>query len=190
MSETAQETTDDGTYSGLFGAFPYAYRTSESRLFRLYAVLGGLLALLVAVFFGLALVTLLGQTTAAGAGTFTFSRSLFVLVGFFAVAPLVAPVLFAARQHRRGRGDVRYDRTMAALGFLFVVSLYVAAVISIPPEFVLDGETVQRDAPSGVFAPIVAVLYALPSITSVVPPTLVGLAMYVAHRRLRRDATG
>ena len=188
MSETAQERAEgeeERTYSGLFGAFPYAYRTSDSRLFRAYVVLGGLLALALGLFFGLALVTLLGQTAGATGGTFTFSRSLFVLVGFFAVAPLVAPVLFAARQHRRGRADARYDRTMALLGVAFVLSLYVASVISIPPTFVLDGETVQRDTPTGLFAPIVAVLYALPAATSPIPPALVTLAMYLVHRRLR-----
>ncbi|MWG33707.1 hypothetical protein [Halomarina oriensis] len=186
MSETAQERSDEDerSYSGLFGAFPYAFRTSDSRLFRAYVVVGGLFALLVTLVFALALVTLLGQTAGAGAGTFTFSRSLFILVGLFAVAPLVAPVLFVARQHRRDAGETRYDLTMAGLGFLFLLSLYVATVISIPPEFVLDGETVQRGTPSGLFAPVIAVLYTLPSVTSVVPPTLVGLSIYVAHRRL------
>ncbi|MFD1513598.1 hypothetical protein [Halomarina rubra] len=188
MSETAREQSDDGeaaTYSGLLSAFPYAYRQSESRLFRVYVVVGGLLALLLGVFFGLAVVTLVGRTAGAGAGTFSFSRSLFVLVGFFAVAPLVAPVLFVARQHRHGKGDVRYDRTMAMLGVIFVLSLYVASVVSIPETFELDGETVQREEPTGPLAPVVSVLYALPGVASPVPPALVALSMYLAHRRLR-----
>ena len=186
MSETARERADgddEPTYSGLFGAFPYAYRASDSRLFRAYVVFGGLLAVALGLFFGLALVTLLGQTASATGGTFTFSRALFVLVGFFAVAPLVAPVLFAARQHRRGRGDARYDRTMALLGVAFVCSLYVASVVYIPSTVVLDGETVQRDSPTGLFAPVIAVFYALPAWASPVPPALVALAMYLVHRR-------
>ncbi|MFC5972251.1 hypothetical protein ACFPYI_12995 [Halomarina salina] len=188
MSETAQEragSDEEHTYSGLFGAFPYAYRASDSRLFRAYVVLGGLLALVLALFFGLAIVTLLGQTATASGGTFTFSRSLFVLVGFFAVGPLVAPVLFVARQHRRGLGDERYDRTMALLGLGFVLSLYVASVVSIPPSYEMDGQVMQRDAPSGLFAPIVGALYALPAWTSPVFPAIVALGMYLVHRRQR-----
>lgn len=189
MSETAREHTDEEaderTYSGLLSAFPYAYRQSESRLFRGYVVVGGLLALVLGFFFGLALITLVGRTAGASAGTFSFSRSLFVLVGFFAVAPLVAPVLFVARQHRYGEGDARYDRTMALLGLVFLLSLYVASVISIPESFVIDGEVRQRDAPSGPLGPVVAVLYAIPGVASVVPPALVAVSMYVAHRRLR-----
>jgi hypothetical protein len=189
MSETADERADgdgsDGTYSGLLGAFPYAFRTSESRLFRAYAVVGGLLTLLLGLFFALAVVAVFGRTAGAGGGTFTFSRSLFVLVGFFAVAPLVAPVLFVARQHRRGLGDVGYDRTMAALGVLFVASLYVAVVMTVPESFVLDGETVTRDAPTGLLAPLIRVLYAAPPVSGVVPPTAVALVMYLTHRRLR-----
>lgn len=178
MSETQR------AYSGLFGAFPYAYRESESRLFRIYAVVGGLLALLVAVLFTFALVVAFGNTSGATGGTFTFSRTLFVLVGFFAVGPLVGPVLFVARQHRTGNADPRYDAAMAAMGFLFVVSLYVGAVVSIPAEFTLDGETVDRGTPTGLFAPVVGLLYALPPLSSVVPPVLVAVGMVLLHRRL------
>ena len=178
MSETQR------AYGGLFGAFPYAFRESESRLFRLYAVVGGLLALLVALLFTFALVVVLGNTSGASGGTFTFSRSLFILLGFFAVGPLVGPVLFVARQHRRGRADPRYDAAMAAAGFLFVLSLYVGAIISVPPAFELDGETVERDAPAGLFAPAVGLLYALPPVASVLPPLSVAVGMALLHRRL------
>ncbi len=178
MSETQR------AYSGLFGAFPYAFRRSESRLFRLYAVVGSLLALLVALLFTFAVVVAFGNTSGATGGTFTFSRSLFVLVGFFAVGPLVGPVLFVARQHRRGRSDPRYDAAMAAMGFLFVLSLYLGAVASIPAEFTLDGETVQRGAPTGLLAPVVGLLYALPPVASVLIPLVVAAGMFVVHRRL------
>jgi len=177
MSETER------TYAGFFGAFPYAFRTSESRLFRVYALVGTLLATLVALMFTLALVVVLGNTSSASGGTFTFSRSLFVLAGFFAVGPLVGPVLFVARQHRRGRADPRYDAAMALLGFLFVLSLYVGAVISVPASFELDGEVVRRGEPTGAFAPVIDVLYALPPAASVLPPLLVALGMYLFHRR-------
>lgn len=162
-------------YSGLLGAFPYAFRSSESWLFRLYAVVGGLLALAVALLFGLALVTLLGQTAASTGGTFTFSRSLYVLVGLFAVAPLVAPVLFVARRHRRNRPDRGFDARMAAAGFLFVVALYLAAIISTPAE--------QQQATAGALAPVADALYALPRLLGPAIPAAVAVGMYLLARR-------
>ena len=76
-------------YSGLFGAFPYALRRSDSRLFRLYAAVGGLLAAALAVFFAFALVVTVASTTDLSGGTITFVRSVFILFGFLVVAPLV-----------------------------------------------------------------------------------------------------
>ena len=55
-------TDEDDAYGGLLGAFPYAFRSSDSLLFKSYAVLGGLAALLTALLFGLALVVLLSNT--------------------------------------------------------------------------------------------------------------------------------
>jgi len=166
--------SEEETYSGLLGAFPYAFRASESSLFRLYAVVGGVLALAVALLFSLALVTLLGRTAAAAGGTFTFSRSLYILVGLFAVAPLVGPVLFVARRHRRGRPDRRFDAEMAAAGFLFVLSLYLAAVISTPTE--------QQQATGGALAPLVDLLYALPRLSGLVLPAAAAAGMYLLAR--------
>ncbi|MFC6837772.1 hypothetical protein [Halomarina ordinaria] len=168
------ESVEDRSYSGLFGAFPYAFRSSRSRLFRLYVFVGGFLAFAVGALFSLALVVLLGGTSGAGAGTFTFVRSLFIVVGLFAVAPLVAPVLFVARHHRHGTDDVRYDRWFALSGFLFICSLYLGAVITTPPD--------QQAANAGVLADV---LYALPRPLGVVPPLAVATGMYLLHRRLR-----
>lgn len=179
MTETGED-----AYSGVFGAFPYALRSSDSRLFRSYVLVGGLLALLLALGFGLALVVQVANTTGGTGGTFTFSRAFFIFVGLFVVAPLLAPVLFVARRHRRDGSHPTYDRAMAVMGFLFVLSLYLGLVASIPPTFVLDGETVTRDDPGGVTGPVVAVLYALPEWASPLVPALVGVAMYVVHRRL------
>ena len=100
----------DDEYGGLLGAFPYAVRRSDSRLFRAYAVLGGLLASVLAVFFTFALVVSVASTAALAGGTVTFVRSIFIVFGFLVVAPLVAPVLLVARRHRReeiGRASCR-----------------------------------------------------------------------------------
>jgi len=173
--------TDERAYGGLFGAFPYAFRASRSRLFRSYVVVGGLTAVLIAVTFVLGLVALLGSTASAAAGVFTFSRSFFVVVGVAAAAPTVAPVLFVARRHRRSGGDPRYDLVMAAFGYAFLVSLYVLLVISAPEHL--------RDpvSGSGPLAATIRVLYDLPRTAGLIPPAIVVLAMYLAHRRLAQS---
>jgi predicted neutral ceramidase superfamily lipid hydrolase len=187
MTETAGAEAESGSeegdgYGGVFGAYPYAFRRSESRLFKSYVVLGGLLALLLAFFFVLTLVVQVANTLGGPGGTFTFSRALFILVGFLVVAPMLAPVLFVARHHRRVGSDPRYDRLLAGFGFLFLVSLYLGVTASIPPEFVLDGETVTRPDPSGLTAPLVAVLYAVPETAAPLIPFTAALLLYFAHR--------
>ena len=75
---------------------------------------------------------------------------------------------------------------MAVLGYAFLVSLYLAAIISMPESFTLDGETVTRPQPSGLTAPIVAVLYAIPQLGAIAPPAgLLGL-LAAAHYVLSR----
>lgn len=167
----------DEPYRGAPGAFPYAFRASESRLFRSYAVLGGVLASLVAVVFLIALVVLVADTAGTGGGTFTFVRAFFVFVGFLVVAPLVAPVLLVARHHRRTGSNPRYDAALAAAGYLFILSLYLGLVISIPPD--------QQARPAGRLAPLVALFYDLPQLAGLVPPTLAAALMALAHRFLR-----
>jgi len=173
----ADENGTDATYSGVFGAFPYAYRASESRLFRSYVVLGGLLASLVGLLFGLGLVAVFGRTLGAGAGTFTFVRSFYVVVGLFAVAPMLAPVLLVARRHRRGHGDARYDAALAAAGYLVALSLYLGAVVTAPENL--------RDPPGGALAPLIAALYALPPLVGLLIPLSAGGLVYAVHRLLR-----
>jgi hypothetical protein len=180
---------DGSTYAGVLTAFPYACRESESVVFRFYAALSGLLALLLGFYFAAAITVVVSNTLGAAGGSFTFSRSFYVFVALAVVAPIVAPVLFVAREHRRGRGDDAFDARMAALGFVYLLALYVAAVISIPPSFTLDGEPVTRPAPAGLFAPVVRVLYAMPPVSSILPPIVVAVAMYVVDRRKRTTRT-
>jgi hypothetical protein len=173
-------------YGGLFGAFPYAFRHSDSRLFRLYVVVGGLLAAVLSLAFTIAFVLAISQSVGlATGGLSSFVRAFVVFVGFLVVTPLVAPVLFVARHHRRVDNDRAYDRALAVAGFAFALSLYLAVVASMPPEFVLDGETVARPAPSGLFAPVVAVLYAIPPVAAPLVPTVVAVAGYLVHRAMR-----
>jgi len=185
MSETAAA-AGDSAYSGLFGAFPYAFRRSNSQLFRAYVVVGGLLAGLLGVAFGLAFVVSVAQSTGlATGGTSSFVRAFVLLVGFLVVLPVLAPVLLVARHHRRAGGDARYDRALAAAGVVYLASLYLFVVASMPPEFVLDGESVTRPEPSGLSAPVVTVLYAIPPIASPVVPLASAALLWSVHRRYR-----
>ncbi|PSQ42329.1 hypothetical protein BRD17_08920 [Halobacteriales archaeon SW_7_68_16] len=175
---TATEAGDGDSYGGVVGAFPYAFRTSGSRLFRSYAAVGGLLAAVVVALFVLALVTMVGRTASATGGTFTFSRAFLLVVMVLVVVPLIAPVLLVARRHRRTASTVAYDRALAAAGYLFVVALYVGLVISAPPSL--------TDGPgSGPVGALVAWLYSLPQVAGAVPPLSAAAYVYLAHRRFR-----
>jgi hypothetical protein len=165
----------EAAYGGLPGAILYAYRSSDSRLLRSYVLVGSLLTALVTLMFVQALVVLLGRSVGVTGGTVTFSRAFFVVVALAVVAPLLAPMVSTARRHRQGRADRRTDRTLGALGCLFVGALYLALVVSAPPEL--------RESVDGPLAPVVEALYALPPPAAAIAPALVALAMWSIHRR-------
>ncbi|MFC6873546.1 hypothetical protein [Halobellus marinus] len=164
-------------YNGVFGAFPYAFRESESRVFKLYVLASAVASALVGILVTIALVVLIAGTTGGQGGSLTLSRSFYVVVGLLVVLPAVAPVLIVARRRRRGsESSVRHETTLAIAGFVFLLSVYLGIVASMPETFVLDGETVMRPQPSGLFAPVIAVLYAIPPALSWSVP-LVGAAL-------------
>lgn len=171
----------EDTYGGVFGAFPYAFRRSKSRVFRSYVVVGGLFAALLVVAFAAAVAVAVADTLGAVGGTFTFSRSFVLFVGFLVVVPVVAPILLVARRHRRGGSTRRYDRAVAASGYLFIPALYLLLVVTAPPGL--------REQPSGALAPVVFFLYGLPAAAGVVPPLAAAAITYLAHR-LYRDVDG
>ncbi|MDZ7746815.1 MAG: hypothetical protein U5K28_09995 [Halobacteriales archaeon] len=182
--EPATAAGDD--YSGLLTAFPYAFRHSDSRLFRLYVVGGGLFAALLGIVFALAAIISISQSAGlAVGGTDAFVRTFVVIVGFIVVVPVVAPVLLVARRHRRQGSKPAYDRALAVAGIVYLLSLYLLLVASIPETFTLDGETITRPPASGLFGPVLAVLYAIPPITSPVIPILTATAGWFVHRRYR-----
>lgn len=166
------------SYRGVFGAIPYAIRATESWTMRLYGVVGALTAGLIATVVTLALVVWMAETAEVQSGTFLFSRSLYVIAGFVAVAPLLAPLLFVARRHRRG-DPVKpgYDRNLAYGGFAFLASLYLGLVISAPAEL--------RDPTESI---VVSALYALPQPVGVVPPLAAAFLVFWTHYRLRLPA--
>lgn len=165
------------TYAGLFGAIPYALRSSRSWLFKLYVLVGGLVALVATVLMAFALVTLVARTATVPGGSLTLSRAFYVVVGLFVVGPLLAPILLVARRHRREGSKKRYDASLALAGFVFLGSLYVGLLVSVPPA--------QQEPVSGAFAPVVESLYALPQVGGVVPPVFAAALIAVVHRAVR-----
>ncbi|MFB6206835.1 MAG: hypothetical protein ABEJ05_09965 [Haloglomus sp.] len=179
VSRAAGSAADENAYSGVLGAFPYAFRRTDSRLCKLYVAVGGLLGALLALFFGFAFVVQVFNTLSGTGGTFTFSRALYLLVGLFVVGPVLAPVLLVARRHRRTGSDARYDGLLAASGILFLLSLYLFALGASTPDL--------RDPASaaGPFEPVVAALYALPPVAALAFPLAAATAIYGAHRYAR-----
>ena len=174
-------------YRGLFGAFPYAFRHGDSLLFRAYVLVGALGAVFIGGLFTLSLVVWIGETASSPGGSLTLSRTFIAVMGLFAAGPLLAPILLVARKHRRGFAyHPRYDTIMALLGVGFLLSIYVAAIISMPECFELDGSTVCRNPPTGLFGPVVGVLYALPQIAAISPPAIMMAVMAAGHYLLSR----
>jgi hypothetical protein len=168
----------DRGYGGLFGAFPYAFRASDSWFFRSYVLVSAIASLGVGFLVAAGVVVLLGNTASFAGGSITLSRAFYIVVGLLVVAPILAPTLFVARRHRRGwsgDGD-RYDAALALSGFVFLLSLYVGLVISIPAD-----PTFRVSDPG----PVLETLYDLPPLAGLLPPLVAAVAIYLVHRVLR-----
>ena len=163
-------------YRGVLGAVPFALRSSDSWLFRSYALVSALVVLLVTLLFGFGLVVLIGRTAAVEGGSLTLSRAFYAVIGLLLVAPVLAPTLLVARRHRldiaRSAG---YDARLALAGYLFLCSLYVGLIVAAPPS--------ARAPATGALAPAVEFLYGLPRPLGVLPPLVAAAIIALAHRR-------
>lgn len=159
-------------YRGLVGGIAFAIRRSESWLLRSYAVASALVGVFAAVLLLLALVSWLGSPAPLG------QRSLLGVIGILVFVPLFAPVLVVARRHRRGAGDRRADALLALSGYGFVLSVYLALLVSAPGS----------RAVAGPLAPVVAAVDALPRGYWPVPPLLAVAAIVLAVRGTRPGA--
>ncbi len=166
--------TAEDDYSGLFGAFGYSFRASDSRIFQLYVLVSSALGLVLGLVFVFALIFWFVETLGHSALD-TTSNAFLGVVAMFVLGPLFAPVLFVARRHRRGEATVStYDTLLALGGFLFVVSLYAGLIITVPPEY--------QSAGAG---PIGGFLYSLPQLFGLVPPLVAALLIFAIHRFAR-----
>jgi len=164
----------DDAYDGGLGAFPYALRSSDSWLFRSYALVGGLAAVLAGLVFLFGVIDLLGETSVASSGTLSLTQAFFVVVALAVVVPLLAPVLAVARWHRFGIATRGYDGAMGVAGYAVLASLYVALVVSVPPG--------AQEPTGGVVGPVVEFLYALPQWAGVIPVGVAAAAILFLYR--------
>jgi hypothetical protein len=164
-----------GRYSTIRRSFGEGVR-SDSYLLRAYTVL----SLLVAIFVALLLVLAIPQWVTFTLGQSeinTFSRAMLPWLGLVLLAPLLAPPFYAARRHRAGRSSRRTDFLLAAAGFVFLLSLYVALLISAPTEF-------RDPAPATpVLGALIAFLYDLPPLAALVPPVFGAATILAVERR-------
>jgi hypothetical protein len=162
-------------YRGVVGAVPYALRSSDSWLFRSYAIVSAAIALLVSLLFGLGLVVLVARTAAVPGGSLTLSRAFYAVVALSLLVPVLAPTLLVARRHRQGLDRTgSYDARLALAGYLFLFSLYVGLVIAAPAS--------ARSPATGTLAPAIRVLYSLPRPLGALPPLLGAALIAAAHR--------
>lgn len=158
-------------YGGLVGAYGYALRSSRSWLLRTYVVASAAVALYLAVLLALAVVTWAAAPIAFG------ERAFLGVIGILLVVPLVAPVLVAARRHRRGGGDAGADRWLGLAGYGFVASVVLALYVTDP----------STHAVAGPLGPVAAWLDALPDGVGLAAPVAATAGM-VAVARLTRPA--
>ncbi|WP_135827734.1 hypothetical protein [Halorussus halobius] len=158
------------------GSFRRAVGETDSYLLKSYAVVGAFLAVLLALLLVLALPVWIFNT-AGQSELATFSRAFLVVGGVLLLVGLAAPVVGADRRRAGGTASRRTDALLAASGYLFVGSLYLALLVSAPSG--------QRGTPPALIAPVVEFLYALPAVYAVAPPILAGALIPVVYRLAR-----
>ncbi|AGN01876.1 hypothetical protein L593_09655 [Salinarchaeum sp. Harcht-Bsk1] len=160
--------------SVVVGAVKYAVVEGDSRVFRSYAVIGSLLAILVGLMFVLALPVWVMEIAESGGGTLDrVGLGLLWLVGLAVIATMVVPMLLVVRRHRQGRPERQLAFGLA--GFAYVLSIYLALLVSAPADL--------RDDPDGVLEPVLGpvleALYGLPRLSGLLFP-VVGTLLLVA----------
>lgn len=160
---------EDGTYGGLFGAFPYAFRKSESLLFRTYVLASAISGLYIAILLVLGIVVWIADPLLVG------DKALLGVVGILVLGPLVAPVLVIARRYRLGIERPEADWLFGLVGYAFFGALYTGILITDPAD---------HDAgwPLG---SVFTVLDDIPDVVGLLPPIIGALAIYAVIRRTR-----
>ncbi|MFB6227057.1 MAG: hypothetical protein ABEH88_00465 [Halobacteriales archaeon] len=156
-------------YSGLFGAYRYAFRRSDSRLFRVYVGTSAFVGTFIAILLVLGVVNWAGS-----AGQFG-ERALLSVIGVLVLGPLFGPVLIVARRYRLGLDRPGFDSYLALAGLGFLFSLYLALFVSDPTD---------HSAPGPLSTPV-SVINDLPQTYGMVPPVVATVGLYLVVRYTR-----
>jgi hypothetical protein len=162
---------DGEPYSGLFGAYRYAFRQSDSLLFRAYVLLSALCGAYVSLLLVLAAVSWLATPGALE------EKALLGVIGVLVLAPLFAPVLIVARRYRLGHDRPGMDRAFALVGSAFLLSLVLALVVTDP----------NAHSGPGPVGDALDFLDALPATYGLAFPVVAVLLIYVAVRYTRPE---
>ncbi|MFW6153490.1 MAG: hypothetical protein ACOC42_03935 [Halobacteriota archaeon] len=164
-----------GHRSAILTAVRSAVAGGRSYLLRAYAVVGSVLIVLTAVLVILALPTWVARSAGTSA-TLVFGQALLVLVGLGVIVALFLPLYLAHRRLPDPGVDRRLERRYGAFGFAIALSVYVALLISAPPD--------ARGEPPALLAPVIEPLYALDPRLALVPPIATVALLLAVDRRL------
>lgn len=169
--------TESGSRSILRRSYGRTVRASDSLLLRSYAVVSALVGLFMVALVLLGLPIWIAQTEGSTA-TNMIGRALLPIVGLALLAPLVGPVLYAAKNRAKGRADRKGDAALGAAGYLFVLSMYLSLVISAP-------ESARSDPPT-LLSPVIEFFYGLPPLAGLLPPVVGAVLIYAVQRWIWR----
>lgn len=159
-------------YRGVVGAFGYAFRRSNSWLFRVYIVLSALLGVYISLLILLAIVAWSGTTVAFG------DQAFLAVIGILLLVPLFTPVLVTARRLRRETSSASAERLIAITGFVFVLSIVLALLITDPTDH----------ATSGSLGVLVRAIQGLPRSIGILPP-VIAIVLIILGVRYTRPTT-
>lgn len=171
------DAAESGSRSILRKSYGRTFRSSDSLVLRSYAVVSALAGIFLVLLVLLAMPLWIDQTEGQTPLNMV-GRSLLPLVALGLLVPLVGPVYYAAKNHRREYGTRGADALLGVTGYLFVASIYLSLVISAPAD--------ARSDPPVVIAPVVEFLYSLPPLAALAPPVLGAVLVFLAQRFIYR----
>lgn len=160
--------------SAVIAAVRSCWGRDRSAILRSYTIVGVLVTLFSLSLLVLALPTWIAQTTGTSA-TLMLAQGLLFLLGLGVVAAVLAPILLAHRRFPTPGEHWRFESLYGGLGYLEIIALYMAMIISAPPDTLGDVPTLLE--------PVVEALNALDPVLSIVPPVgVLALLYYLDYR--------
>lgn len=156
-------------YRGLVGAFVYAFRKTDSWVFRVYAILSAVVGLYIALLIGLAIVAWAGTTMAFG------DQAFLAVIGIVLLVPLFTPVLVTARRLRQGTSTEHAAVLVSLAGYGFIASIILALLITDPTRHSIPGR----------MGALILVIQDIPRPFGVVPPIIAAVIIAIAIRYTR-----